>query len=243
MKTTPSSRYWMYGHHAVYYALLNPKRRVHQCIYVNQLDEALSKVIPPTVRASKVEKQTIQQLLGEDVVHQGIAIEVSPLENLPLDYFLKTEDASQLFMILDHVVDPHNVGAILRSCAVFGVKALIMTERHSPKESPILAKTACGALDRVPLVYVTNLAQTLKTLQKNNFWTVGLAEKSTTPLENVNWSGKMAVVMGAEGDGMRPLTKDYCDILAYLPTSSSFSTLNVSNAAAITLFEAFKGQK
>lgn len=242
-KSTSSPRYWMYGYHAVHYALLNPKRRIHQCVFLNQSDEALLKLLPTTVHVSTVDKQAMQQLVGHDAVHQGVALEVSPLEALPLDYFFKKDDTSQLFMILDHVVDPHNVGAILRSCAVFGVKALIMTDRHSPKESPVLAKIACGALDLVPMVYVANLAHTLKILQKNKFWTVGLAEKSSTSLETVNWSGKMAIVMGAEGDGMRPLTKEYCDILAHLPTSSSFSTLNVSNAAAITLFEAFKGQR
>ena len=242
-KKTPSSHYWMYGQHAIQYALLNPRRRIHQCIYLPKTDKNILKDLPAHIPTSEVDKDTFQELMGPDAVHQGMAIEVSPLESVSLESFVAQEESPQLLMILDHVVDPHNVGAILRSCAVFGVKALLMTERNSPKESSTLAKIACGALDLVPLIYVSNLAQTIKTLQKHGFWTVGLAEQSTTPLHDVNWSGKMAIIMGAEGDGMRPLTREHCDILAYLPTASSFSTLNVSNAAAITLFEAFKSQK
>jgi 23S rRNA (guanosine2251-2'-O)-methyltransferase len=144
---------------------------------------------------------------------------------------------------LDQVSDPHNVGAILRSAAVFGAKALILTDRNAPSESGVLAKSASGALEIVPLIRVTNLAHTIKDLKDIGFWCVGFAETGTTTLDQIDLKGKIALVMGAEGDGMRRLTKDLCDFTVSLPTAASFSALNVSNAAAIALYETFKIQK
>ncbi len=233
------SRYWIYGTHAVQHALVNPHRTVHEILYTQTTDLSLFNL---KKKATLTDKPSLARLLGSDAVHQGIAASVSPLPSLSLEN-LEDFSENQLVMILDQVSDPHNVGAILRTCAVFGVKALILTDRHAPNESGVLAKTACGALEHVAMMRVTNLAQALTTLKKKGFWTVGLAESGKKTLSSINWKGKMAIIMGAEGDGMRDLTQKHCDLLAHLETSPEFTTLNVSNAAAIALYEGFKGQR
>ena len=145
-------------------------------------------------------------------------------------------DDNDLLLILDHVTDPQNVGAILRTCAAFQVRALIMTDRNAPPLNGALAKTACGALERVPVIFVTNLARTLETLRKNNIWVIGLAEEEEKTLGETNLTGKKAIVMGAEGEGMRRLTREHCDFLAKLPTNPDFPTLNVSVAAGLSIY-------
>jgi 23S rRNA (guanosine2251-2'-O)-methyltransferase len=143
-----------------------------------------------------------------------------------------------LIVLLDQVTDPHNVGAILRSAAVFGARAVVMTERNAPAQMGTLAKSASGALERVALVRVVNLARTIEELREADYWCVGLAEEGgampASPLPP-----KIALVMGAEGDGLRRLTKERCDALAALPGATEFTTLNVSNAAAVALYHLF----
>ncbi|MBX9977898.1 MAG: 23S rRNA (guanosine(2251)-2'-O)-methyltransferase RlmB [Alphaproteobacteria bacterium] len=238
-----SSTYWIYGTHAVTYALQNPDRVIHQLLYSASTDLGKLPLADLNIKMFLTDKQTFTKILGVDAVHQGIAVQVSPLPPMILEDLKNNDEGNQLVMILDQVSDPHNVGAILRTCAVFGIKALILTDRNAPGESAILAKTACGALEIVPMVRVTNLANALTILKKIGFWTVGLAEKGDQTLSQVNWKGKMAIIMGAEGDGIRSLTQKHCDFLTRLETSPDFTTLNVSNAAAIALYEGFKGQR
>lgn len=183
----------------------------------------------------------------QNVVHQGIAVQAIPLPSPPLEDLWSASLASSkgFVAVLDHVGDPHNVGAILRSAAVFGCRALVMTDRHAPFESATLAKSASGALEHVPLIRVTNLAQALRQMQQNGFWTVGLCEEGEAFLPDILTNPKLALdkvalILGAEGEGMRRLTKELCDFKAKLPTAGSFTTLNVSNAAAIAFYEAFK---
>jgi 23S rRNA (guanosine2251-2'-O)-methyltransferase len=190
-----------------------------------------------------VDRKQIEVLLHQGAVHQGIAIQVAPLPALMIDDLEKDSSFNQCVVVLDQVSDPHNVGAILRSAAVFGAKALVLTDRNAPSESGVLAKSASGALEIVPLIRVTNLAHALKDLKDIGFWCVGFAEAGTTTLDQIDLKGKIALVMGAEGDGMRRLTKDLCDFTVSLPTASSFSALNVSNAAAIALYETFRVQQ
>jgi len=234
--------YYIYGLHAVSFAIRNNHRRIQKVLFTK---EAASQKLdlPKNIKVEPIEKAQLQKLTGHDAVHQGIAALVHPLDPWSLEDLTRISSPNQLVMILDQVTDPHNVGAILRTCAVFGVTAMILTDRHAPGESGPLAKTACGALELVPMIRITNLAQALTQLKDMGFWTVGLAESGEQPLSQINWKGKMAVIMGAEGDGMRTLTKKHCDFLARLETSKTFSTLNVSNAAAIALHEAFKGQQ
>lgn len=188
-------------------------------------------------------KAQLSALLPKDAVHQGIALKVQPLVQWDLSDFLHDDAPNQILVLLDQVSDPHNVGAILRSCAVFGAKALILTDRNAPKESGTLAKTASGALEVVPLCVVKNLAQSIKSLKQAGFWCVAFAEEATQSLHQIDLKGKIALVLGAEGDGIRRLTAENCDFYARLDSADAFSTLNVSNAAAIALYETFQQQK
>jgi 23S rRNA (guanosine2251-2'-O)-methyltransferase len=236
---------YLYGLHPCIAALANPDRVVEK-IYLT--DKKLLDRLPPTPHGAprkNVEittKEKLAALLPKDAVHQGIALNVQPLEPLDLSDVLHSDDANQIIVILDQVSDPHNIGAILRTAAVFGAKALILTDRHAPKETPTLAKSASGALEHVPLCFVKNLANALKDIKAAGFWCVAFAEEATQTLNQIDLKGKIALVLGAEGDGLRRLTSENCDFYVKLNSSHTFSTLNVSNAAAIACYETFQQQ-
>lgn len=168
-------------------------------------------------------------------VHQGVALDAAPLPETSLEALLAT--APKLLLLLDQVTDPHNVGAILRSAAAFGADAVLLTDRHAPGQGGVLAKTASGALEHVPLITVVNLARTMATLRDAGFWCIGLAEEGAQDIAAHDLSGKTALVLGAEGEGLRRLTRERCDALARLPTQGAIGSLNVSNAAAVALYE------
>jgi 23S rRNA (guanosine2251-2'-O)-methyltransferase len=222
-------------------ALENPRRQV---ISIQATSESvLDKVLGGAQHRPKVklvDRQRLESVLPPGSVHQGIAVHVAPLAVVAIDDLEKDASPNQCVVVLDQVSDPHNVGAILRSAAVFGAKALILTDRHAPSESGVLAKSASGALELVPLIRVTNLAHALTDLKDIGFWCVGFAEGGDKRLDQIDLKGKTALVMGAEGEGMRRLTKGLCDFTVCLPTAGAFSTLNVSNAAAIALYETFR---
>ena len=240
----PSSQIWLYGIHACRMAIENPHRQIISIYAIN--DGILTKVLvnkdQHRSRVKLVDRKQIEVLLPPGAVHQGVAIQVTPLPPVMIDDLEEEPSPNQCVVVLDQVSDPHNVGAILRSAAVFGAKAVILTDRNAPSESGVLAKSASGALEIVPLIRVTNLAHAIKDLKDVGFWCVGFAETGTQTLDQIDLKGKIALVMGAEGDGMRRLTKDLCDFTVSLPTASSFSALNVSNAAAIALYETFRVQ-
>lgn len=235
---------WLYGIHACQMALANPQRQILSILVINNgiLDKVLSQSTHQKyqTKVKIVDRKHIELLLPQGAVHQGIAIQVNPLLQKSI-YDLENETSpNQCVVVLDQVSDPHNVGAILRSAAVFGAKSVVLTDRNAPPETGTLAKSASGALELVPLIRVNNLAQALKDLKEIGFWCVGFAESGEQTLDQVDLKGKIALVMGAEGEGMRRLTKDLCDFTVCLPVASTFSTLNVSNAAAIALYETFK---
>lgn len=232
---------WLYGTHACSAALKNPHRRIFEICYQNP--KSLEKLPLPSqtvIKSTQVDKFWFDKKFGSDAVHQGIAINVSPLETLSPEDLARDPDSHQLVIILDQVNDPHNVGAILRTAAAFNAKALVMTDRNAPEESAVLAKSASGALELVPILKYVNLANAIQELKDMGFWIYGFAESGSSPLSQIQFSGKVALIMGAEGAGMRDLTKKNCDFLIHLETSDSFSTLNVSNAAAIAMYQVFK---
>lgn len=211
-------------------ALKNPHRKLYT-LYVatKELQER-----PEYKHAKLVSKDQLNNLLGPDSVHQNIAGQFSCLPAASLeDLFRETEG---FVVVLDQITDPHNVGAIMRSAAAFGAKALIVQDKNSPDvTNAILAKTASGALEKVPFVSVTNIARSLDSLKKEGYWIAGLDEAGT-PLPKTTLHSPLALILGAEGKGMRRLLKEKCDLLVSLPTLAHFTTLNVSNAAAITFY-------
>lgn len=203
----------------------------------NQLRREIAQyTLPPEI----AKPDAIARLLPANAVHQGVALAVSPLPDADLQTLVSgaQDKARQIICILDQVTDPHNVGAVLRSCAAFGAAALIVTGRNAAGESAVLAKTASGALEHVPMVKVTNLARTLDQLAEWGFWRVGLDSAADQPITTATLEGNIALILGAEGSGIRALTQKKCDYLVRLPTEPGFPSLNVSNAAAIALYAA-----
>jgi len=222
----------LYGIHAVEAALANPKREIRKL----HLTENAARRLEPLLlqRRLKVEPalpKTLDRLLGGDAVHQGAVIEVEDLPTLGLDDII----TDGLLVVLDQVTDPQNVGAVLRSAAAFGATGLMLHDRHSPPLTGALAKAASGALDTVPVILVPNLARALTELGERGFARVGLAEEGSEALETATLTLPMALVLGAEGKGLRQLTRECCDQLCRITTRGKLASLNVSNAAAIAL--------
>ena len=224
----------LYGLHAVEAALQNPKRSVLRLLMTenaeNRLKAALAGRAP-----ERVSPRDLDRLLGPDTVHQGVLLETEPLPEPSLHDIAASAETQGPLVVLDQVTDPHNVGAILRSCAVFGASGLVMTRRHSPPLDGALAKSASGALEHVPVALVQNLARALAELKELGLIVIGLDGEAPDRLEEINWPERAALVLGAEGKGLRQLTRDSCDRLARIATDGPLASLNVSNAAAVAL--------
>ncbi|MBM3508384.1 MAG: 23S rRNA (guanosine(2251)-2'-O)-methyltransferase RlmB [Alphaproteobacteria bacterium] len=235
-----SGHAWLYGPHAVLAALANPRRRSRRLILTPAAAETYGRQLaeldgPPPETASREE---IDRLLPAGAVHQGIALAADPLSDLALeDVLAGLPEGRGLAVVLDQVTDPHNVGAILRSAAAFGADVVLQPERHAPGATGVLAKAASGALDLVPLVHVVNLARELDRLKAAGFWCVGLDSDAEQAVADADITGRIALVLGAEGAGLRRLTRERCDLVVRLPTQHRLASLNVSNAAAIALYE------
>jgi len=238
--------YWIYGHHAVLAAIDNPKRRIRRLLQADPNAEkaAVGGSDRPLPRWEAVDRAILDRVAGRESVHQGVAAQVDPLPEAEIEDLagLATDKADAVVVILDQVTDPHNVGAILRSAAAFGALAVILTERNAAPESGTLAKAASGALEIVPVVRVTNLARAMEQLKAAGFWCVGLAAEAERTLGEARLSGRIALCLGAEGPGLRRLTRAHCDLLAKLPTQGPIDHLNVSNAAAVALYELVRGR-
>lgn len=234
----------LWGLHAVSAAWLNPKRRCFRLwateaglgAFRKTLDEAKQKNLPRP-EPKRVERFELDRLPPPGSVHQGIVLEAAALPEPLLHEVVGGDEPPDLVIALDQVTDPHNVGAITRSAAALGAGALIMTERNAPGLTGVLAKAASGAIEHVPLIHIVNLARAIEELQQAGYWCVGLAEEGPRDLSACDLSGRTALLLGAEGEGLRQLTRKKCDELARLPTSGSIGSLNVSNAAAVALYE------
>ena len=227
-------RFW--GKHAVAAALDNPERKVLRAWATR--DAATFMQFSSDIPVTMADVTDLARLVPHDAPHQGVVIEVEPLEDAWLDELLGAEDESAVLLVLDQVTDPHNVGAILRSAAAFGAVGIVTQDRHSPPESGVIAKAASGALERMPWTRVVNLARALEEIGEAGFWRIGLAGDAETDLKDALGPPKVALVLGAEGAGLRQNTREHCDALARLPITSAVESLNVSNAAAVALYAA-----
>jgi 23S rRNA (guanosine2251-2'-O)-methyltransferase len=233
----------IYGRHAVLAALANPRRTVSEIVCA----EDMGAVVGDHIAALEAERRSalpvprilardeLDALIGEAAVHQGVVARVA---DVALEDLLAGASPHAILVVLDQVTDPHNIGAVLRSAAAFGAEAVIVQDRHTPQAGSVIAKTASGALDVTPIVRVVNLARALRMMQEDGFWCVGLAEEGEALLTELDLGGRVALVLGAEGDGLRRLTRETCDQLVQLPTRAPIRSLNVSAAAAIALHQA-----
>jgi len=226
----------LYGLHTVRAAILNPARKPLQLLATRNALARLELADDTLARCPVeiVEPKAIDRLTGDGAVHQGIALETLPLKPKPLTALGDTD----LVLVLDQVTDPHNVGAILRSAVAFGAGALVTTARHSPVESGVLAKAASGALEHIDHIEVRNLAEALETLSRSGFQTVGLDSEGPDILEQTVSGAKIALVLGAEGKGLRQKTRETVDALARLDMPGAIKSLNVSNATVLSLYVA-----
>ena len=233
--------YWLYGRHSCEAALGNPRRKILRIMVTRNAAEKFEPLIGKYIDNLEIaDDRKISSLLTSDAVHQGIAMLVEPLNDGNPNYAALTQ-AGDLVVLLDEVTDPHNIGAIMRSASAFGAVAVLTTFRNSPPESGVLAKAASGAVEWVRYLRVRNLVAAIEELKLEGFNVIGLAGEADVQIDKafsvIPKGSKIAIVMGAEGKGIRQVTGAACDILAKIPMDSRQESLNVSNAAAIALWE------
>lgn len=242
-KKTGPQKIWLYGWHAVLAAWANPERECHRLLLGLDSGKEFQERAQAPAGAKRpkpeyAEKKKFEQILGRGAVYQNIALEVTELEPLSLEDLKRmiAVRGKATFIMLDQVTDPHNVGAIMRSAATLHVDAMILQNRHTPDAHGALAKVASGAVEILPICEVVNLSRALAELAEVGC--VGLAlDEREPPIHTVNIPASVCLVMGAEGDGLRPSVREACGLAASLPTREDFGTLNVSNAAAVALYE------
>ena len=237
----------LYGKHAVLSALANPRRRIRRLLLTlesrdglqGEIEQALSNGGHSTIEILAFDTRDIEDRLPPGAVHQGIALEAEAPQSLHIEDVINQteEDAKATIVILDQATDPHNIGAILRSAAAFGAAAVVIQDRNSPIVTGTMAKAASGALEHVALVRTTNLVRAMDKLKAAEYWCIGLDGMATQTLAESRLSGRVALVLGAEGAGLRRLTRENCDLLVKVPMSDAVESLNLSNAAAIALYE------
>ena len=230
---------WLYGLHAVQAALANPRRKLGRAVLTPRAIESLGSRLLARVQVQTSDPHAIDRLLPPGAVHQGAALETWPLKSRDLNEILdepRTEER-RVVLVLDQLSDPHNVGAILRTAAAFHVTAVIVQDRHAPPQSGALAKAASGALDMIPYVEVVNISRALDDLAEHGFWRIALAGDGESGLAEAKPVGDVALVLGSEGAGIRRLVREHCEASAFIPISGKMESLNVSNAAAIALYE------
>lgn len=236
---------WIYGRHAALAALANPRRVItavratEAFVDTREDDLAAARRTRPDAEDWSIELahgQVLQRMLGDGAVHQGIAVQTKPLDQPDIAEIRSINDRS-VVLALDQATDPRNVGAAIRAAAAFGAHAVITTARSAPPESGALAKAAAGALELLAYVRAPNLARALDTLKENGFWTVGLAGEAETPIADAPFDRPTAIVIGAEGSGLRRLTLEHCDAAVHIPMSPTVESLNLATAAAIALYE------
>lgn len=235
---------WLWGMHAVREAWTNPARHIHSLLVTEKSLKTVEEwPVPDTLKRPKadiIDRAVIDKRLPQGAVHQGVAVQCSPLEEIFLsDLIIKSKSTDKMLLVMmDQVTDPHNVGAIMRSACAFGATGMIVQSRHAPEMTGTMAKAACGAVEHVPIIREVNLSRAIEQLKDNDFTVIGLDE------QGILWGhsnmtvpkGHICLVMGAEGPGLRQKVKESCSMLMRLPTGGPVPTLNVSNAAAVALY-------
>lgn len=238
-----SDSLYLYGRHPVSAAIFNAKRQI-TALYATS--ETASELIILCQKAHRnpslikiLERRELERMLPTDAVHQGFAAQVKELDGWTLEDICDLADDRENchLLILDQVTDPQNIGAIIRSCVAFDTMALIVQDKNSPTESGAMAKASAGMIEHLPIVRVTNLARAVETLKKSGFWVIGMDGYAQTTIDKIDKSGKIAIIMGSEGKGMRRLIEESCDSTVRLSISEKVESLNVATAAAITLYE------
>ena len=225
----------LWGRHAVEAALKNPARHHRKLWATREGIASLDGELPPDFPVEYADVSDLARLVARDAPHQGLVLDCEPLDDIHLSDVLDGDPARPI-VVLDQVTDPHNVGAILRSAAAFDAAALVTQDRHAPPEGGVIGKSASGALEVVPWVRVVNLARALEEMAEAGYWRLGLTGEAETTLADALLAGPVALVLGAEGEGMRHNIEAHCDALARLPIGEAMESLNVSNAAAIALY-------
>jgi 23S rRNA (guanosine2251-2'-O)-methyltransferase len=232
----PENRPRFWGRHAVAAAIANPERRI---VRISVTREAAADFdFDPAIPVTYADAADLGRLVPRDAPHQGVVAEVERLPDTLLADLLDEAEDGRPLLVLDQITDPHNVGAILRSAAAFDALGIVTQDRHAPNESGALAKSASGALEIVPWVRVVNLARALDEIAEAGFWRIGLTGEAETLLADALGPARVALVLGAEGEGIRQNVEAHCDALARLPIGDRMESLNVSNAAAIALYAA-----
>lgn len=233
----------LYGYHAVAAAYLNPARKVKALYLTEQSAKGFDDIIAQAKGLERpspqiIDKRELDNVLPQGAVHQGVAIICSDLPEMGVqDLIIKAQSRERsLVLILDQVTDPHNVGAIIRSACAFGALGVVMQSKHAPDIAGTLAKTACGGTEHVDVAYETNLSRSIEALKDGGFIVYGLDERGETEIQNADFSDKSVLVLGAEGPGIRRLVKENCDQLLRIPMTNAIASINVSNAAATSLY-------
>jgi 23S rRNA (guanosine2251-2'-O)-methyltransferase len=229
--------YWIYGLHPIRAALANPRRSINRAVLTERAIDEIGRGLLASVTWEAADAAAVARLLPSGAVHQGAALLCEPLPALTIDDLIALPGDKSTVLVLDQITDPHNVGAILRSAAAFGASGVIVQDRHAPPESGALAKAASGALDLVPYVSVVNIARTLEELGRAGYWRIALASDGEQTLKEACDTAKAVLVLGSEGEGLRRLVRERCDVTAFIPIEGDMESLNVSNAAAIALYE------
>ena len=240
-KRHQNSIFWIYGYHATVAALRNPLRRKYELLITVDAQKRVSQEkdfeILSEVKMKILTRLEIDNLVGKNINHQGICLQVEKFQKKPIKEFLSEQDeSSSNLVLLDQLEDSQNVGAIFRSALAFNIKGIILTENQSVNENGFIAKSACGGLDKVPFTYISNLSSAIKTLKDNGYWVYGLDGKANKLINEIEFPNKTVLVLGSESDGMRKITSSFCDELVKIKISDELESLNVSNTAAVAFY-------
>lgn len=232
---------WIYGKHPVISVLCNQSREIYKVLTNQAAFQVLKEknLINKSLPVQLVQNHDIQREIGnKDAVHQGFAALVGEINTYTLDELVDDANKVQklLLIALDQITDPHNIGAIIRTCAGFDVDGIIITKHNSNINSPVVAKSSSGMIDLVKIYEVTNLSHAINQLKENGVWAIGLDSNTDKSLNKIDKFDKSLLVLGSEGEGLRRMTKENCDLLAKIPLSNKVDSLNVSNAAAIAIY-------